>query len=547
MVPVSILFDAARATRPSQVVGRARRLVPPRVLAAGRPAQVRWRALAAGLGVDDAPQGGPSPPPHETGTFACVGIRREAGDPDLWSAERDGLLVAFHLHAFADLARYAAGERVAEADVFWVEILERWLARYATAGAAGWHPFPLSGRVIAWCAALSAGGWPDGLAEWMMASLARQLLLLRRSVEHDVGGNHVLRNATALVIGGACLGDERALTGGERLLEREVPRQILPDGGHEERSPSYHREVLRDLRASATVLARTGRRAPEWAEHLPRMEAWLAALAAPDGSLPLLNDAWEGPPVPSSPEGVRDLPQTGYLALRGDGLHAVLDCAPLGPAHLPPHVHADALSFTLWADGAPVVSDPGAFIYSGVDRDAFRGTAAHSTVVVDGQDQCVFWGPFRASCLPRVVRGPIERHEAGWLVVSAEHDGYRRLPDAVVHERRFVWHPDAGLVVVDCLRASRPHAVASRLVLGDGQASLIIAALDGEAVEETARVAPYLGTEIGARALVQRGTVTPGEPFGWALLRGPIRARLGLGQLRIDGGGRVADLVLALS
>ena len=54
-------------------------------------------------------------------------------------------------------------------------------------------------------------------------------------------------NARALVLGGRALGDAAALERGLALLGRELPEQVLSDGGHYERSPVYHLVVLRDL------------------------------------------------------------------------------------------------------------------------------------------------------------------------------------------------------------------------------------------------------------------------------------------------------------
>ncbi len=72
--------DAIRHMRPRQLAWRARRLVPPAVLGAGlSESQRELRRLAAGIGVDPAPQSGPKPPPHRTGTFAAVGRERHLG------------------------------------------------------------------------------------------------------------------------------------------------------------------------------------------------------------------------------------------------------------------------------------------------------------------------------------------------------------------------------------------------------------------------------------------------------------------------------------
>jgi hypothetical protein len=533
-------LDAARHMRPRQLLLRPRRLIPPAVLAAGRDGRSRWSGVGTGLGVDAAPQSGPQAAPETTGTFSAAGHTRPFPLPGFWSDERDGLLFLFHLHGFADLARYAAGPPSADADALWVQVLEDWLATCRSPARPAWHPFPTSGRVIAWCAALSRGGWPEALADRMRTSLERQLRLLRRCVEYDIGGNHVLRNAAALTIGGACLELTAARRHGTRLLERELSRQLLADGGHEERSPAYHRTVLADLDDVATVLRRSRGLSPEWLDAArERMRRWLAALAGPDGALPLLNDAWEGPPVAPLTEPFTDLAATGYVVLRHTRDHAVLDVAPVAPPHLPPHAHADVLSFSLWADGEPLVVDPGSFAYAGPARARFRGTAAHATVEIDGSDQCDLWGPFRAAHMPTVRRLRTERRGDA-VIVAAEHDGYTRLPDPAVHRRTFLWLPGDGLVVADRLVAARPHQAVSHLPLAPGVEAtsdrigpLELSALGGGATPQLRHTAysPFLGVDVPALTVSRR---VGGELSGWALLRPGATVELAGDQLRVS-------------
>jgi uncharacterized heparinase superfamily protein len=370
----------------------------------------------------------------------------------------------------------------------------------------------------------------------MVQSLRPQLRLVRRSVEHDIGGNHVLRNGAALVIGGLCLHDARSAQRGLALLEREVRRQLLDDGGHEERSPSYHRAVLADLEDVASVIRNAGRPVPDWlADATAAMRRWLGALAGPDGRLPLLNDGWEGPPIADrSSAPLSDMSSSGYVVLRSEADQAVLDVGVVAPPHLPPHAHADVLSFVMWADGHPVVVDPGSFSYAGPDRQRYRGTAAHNTVEVDGEDQCEFWGAFRAAHMPAVRRGSPElRAEA--VLLSAEHDGYSRLSDPVIHRRTFCWLQGNGLVVVDRLMAGGPHDVRSRIHLapgvdwdGERAGPLRISALgEGPAPkQEAGHYSPHLGRELPASVLTQTWRVQPGSLFGWALVRPGVEVRL---------------------
>ena len=195
--------------------------MPPRLLAAGLSDAdpPGWRPLAAGAGLVSAPQSGPVPPPHSRGVFEAVGMARPAGDAEIWSSGGPtDLLFAFTVHAFDELPRYLAGGRDRQGDAFWEDVLEDWLRRCSTPTEPGWHPYPLAQRIVAWCAALSAGGWDPGLERLLRRSLTRQIRYLRRCVEHDIGGNHVLEEAVALALGGLCLGMRPAARRGRRLL-----------------------------------------------------------------------------------------------------------------------------------------------------------------------------------------------------------------------------------------------------------------------------------------------------------------------------------------
>jgi uncharacterized heparinase superfamily protein len=505
-----------------------------------------WRPLAAGTGIVAAPQSGSTTPPEVTGVFEAVGQRRDAASPRPWDVGAEGLLFAFTLHAFDALPRYAAGPRTEAGDRFWTAVLRSWLDACAAPGLPGWHPYPLSRRLVAWCAALSAGGWPSALHSDLLASATMQVRYLRRTVEHDIGGNHVLENACALAIAGACLGDAGAQRHGQRLLVSELRRQILADGGHVERSPAYHRAVLERLEDARAVLARAGAETSGLAATCEAMATWLHALAGPDGTLPRLNDAWDGPPLEPATEPLTELAASGYVVLRHGRDQAVIDVAPLCPPHLPPHAHADALSFCLWLDGVPVVIDPGSAAYTGPLRGWSRATSSHATVAVAGEDQCQFVGDFRAVALPHVTREPL-RHDGDVVVLRAEHDGYRRLAAPALHQRTFVWLPGDGLVVVDRIVSDEPHEAVSSLPLAPAADPALAVALDGApVVAHETHVAPHLGRLEPAVRLEQRGMRQPGTPFGWALLRAGANARMTADALLVTrGDGSEYRLALA--
>lgn len=519
--------------RPRQLLYRPRRILPLRLLAArthdADPAE--WRPLAGGLAVNLAPQSGAVPSPETKGDFHAVGRRRSFhSGADFWRSGDDDLLFAFHLHGFDAFARYASGERRHEHDAFWVRVIESWLETQGRPVLPAWHAYPMSGRIAAWCSALSAGDWPEDLRDRMLRSLVRQSDVLRRSIEHDIGGNHVLRNAVGLIFAGVCLGKPHLERRAIALLRRELETQVLADGGHEERSTAYHRTVLADLDDVAQLLKRAADTVPPWLESArSRMSSWDDQMRGPDGALPLLNDGWEGP-VRAREHGppLTVLLSSGYVALRHGEDQAILDVGPVAPCHLPAHAHADVLSFVLWGDGAPLIVDPGTFTYSGPDRVRFRATAAHNTLELDGIDQCELWGNFRAAFMPLVEPVEIDPRDAV-TVVTARHGGYRRLDDPVTHERKFFWLPETGLVVIDTLKAARAHSARSRLHLAPGihvRRSLavgpfLVSALGAgpEPLVISGEYAPHFGVRRPIDVIERVLEAQPHVPFGWALLR----------------------------
>jgi uncharacterized heparinase superfamily protein len=83
--------------------------------------------------------------------------------------------------------------------------------------------------------------------------------------------------------------------------------------------------------------------------------------------------------------------------------------------------------FELSLFGQRVVVNSGTSQYGlGAERLRQRGTAAHSTVEVDGADSSEVWGGFRVARRARPFGLAITDEDQGLKVICA-HDGYRRL------------------------------------------------------------------------------------------------------------------------
>ncbi|KIN90189.1 heparinase II/III family protein [Thauera sp. SWB20] len=138
---------------------------------------------------------------------------------------------------------------------------------------------------------------------------------------------------------------------------------------------------------------------------------------------------------------------------------ALLDVARVGPDYLPGHAHADSLSFELSVFGRRLLVNGGTSCYgTSAERLRQRGTAAHNTVVVDGQDSSEVWGGFRVA-RRAYPHGLQVRADGQGAVVRCSHDGYRWLPGRPRHTRQWTLHA-AELVVDDELAGDYRAAVA---------------------------------------------------------------------------------------
>ena len=162
---------------------------------------------------------------------------------------------------------------------------------------------------------------------------------------------------------------------------------------------------------------------------------------------------------------VNQFEQGGYYILKGGSTtkaKLIFDCGPLGFEAISAHGHADSLSFILNVYGMQYFIDPGTYTYIADDpfRNYFRSTAAHNTVVVDGQDQSRIAGPFlwdhkANSYLEEWMSDAHYERVAGW------HDGYRRLQDPVIHRRSVEINKEKETIEIkDVLEASASHKIA---------------------------------------------------------------------------------------
>lgn len=438
------------------------------------------------------------------------GLFPDGVDPKgAWEVARAGHLVELAAAArlLPDLAAPARAEIEAELDAFFDDNEVGRGLHYAS-------PLEVAMRALHWLAALElAGGaraFGRGFVERLAARLVADGRFLASHLEDRgiVPANHLLGDwvglwAIGLALDGAP-GARQWQAAAARGLAVEAARQVGPDGAHFEASTAYHRFAL-ELMLAAHLWARAADRTSPVGETLHRMFSYVAAYVGPDGCEPAFGDGddarlypivprparqhayllpvgaalfgdpslrppggafgeealwlcgpsawrvWSWLP-PTAPARAVSFPMGGVHVVRSAHWQAALRSGSYGQKGVGGHAHNDQLSLVVWLDGAPLVVDPGTARYAADPalRDRFRGTAAHSTVVVDGQEQSPIL-PGRPFALIDRARAPrVQLEDTGdRAVVAGEHYGYARLPARVRHHRQVTLRRDRDELLVE--------------------------------------------------------------------------------------------------
>lgn len=456
-------------------------------------------------------------PPQETYTLTFLNQSRELAFPIPWNSPDYPRLWQFNLHYFdwiREVLTRAYQQRQIDVESFsqLKHFISDWISGNPLCSFDGWHPYTTSLRIINWTFATRA--IPALAQPEILASLWFQVHYLHRNKEYFAGGNHLLENLRALIVGGLNFDGpsaEAIVRVAVHQLAQQLTVQILPDGGHYERSPMYHLIVLNLVAESVVCLRSAGWSVPETiSESLRRMLQFAINIRLFNGAYPLWNDAaynvthpldevisWvsrllgEAPTYPTdafhecllrsagispmaSPPQQRNLttssyfPDSGYYILRNaNGLELSFDCAPPCPNELPPHAHADCLTIDLYCKGQPVIVDTGTSEYSsGSIRSYERSTLAHNTVAIADRNQSEVWGSFRVGRKAQPFNVQSGKSQ-GWQWVSAAHNGYTKPPFHAVHQR-WVGLGSQEIAILDRLETSLSTEYTSTLHFAPG-------------------------------------------------------------------------------
>ncbi|MGC1726578.1 MAG: alginate lyase family protein [Candidatus Acidiferrales bacterium] len=346
-----------------------------------------------------------------------------------------------------------------------------------------------------------------------LARIARKLSL------HTSANNHLIGELVGLYVGSSCFNfwpecrAWRHFAG--RSLEREIRLQVGEDGVNREQAISYHLFTLELLLLAFVIARNTGTPfSDEYAQRLRAMAQFLDTVTTSTGDMPLYGDSddargflfseretalevttqlagllfreptwlrFRTAPTQAARALIPELlprfdrsaratlpprelfADAGMACVRtNDGkIRLLMDFGSLGFNSTAAHGHADALSVWLSIGDEYFLIDAGTYAYHSHPewRAFFRSTAAHNTSRVDHCDQSemtgrFLWGSKAAARLLRMESNP------EYVTVEAEHDGYARLPDPVIHRRAVGFDRSAGSVrVEDSFQCAGRHEI----------------------------------------------------------------------------------------
>jgi hypothetical protein len=127
---------------------------------------------------------------------------------------------------------------------------------------------------------------------------------------------------------------------------------------------------------------------------------------------------------------VTPLKESGYRKMFNRNMELFLDVGNIMATYQPGHTHADTFTYELRIKGVPFVVDTGISTYDKTERRLWeRGTSAHNTVTIQGENSSGVWSGFRVAHRAKVKLFKDLSHE-----IQAAHDGFGVLG---IHTRSF--------------------------------------------------------------------------------------------------------------
>ena len=447
---------------------------------------------------------------------------------DIWELNRQNFL----LH----LAKAYLATSDAKYYEKWKDVVRSWIVANPYNAGINWESsIELAIRAINWI--WSSYFFSEEIAKerTLQETLYRTLFLHGHHIENHLSyyfspNTHLTAEALGLLYLGRAFpslkGASRWVSRGSAILDHELDRQVLEDGGYFEMATYYHKYTI-DFYVHYLLLIGADQSArPDRASKIKRLVKHLMLLSEPDGTIPLLGDSDGGEllSLGSSKRSMagsccaaavllgdeelaslcdpafleealwltggrglekfgelrKDVRQSAYnsfnaatglfcfrTGLTKNDSYITIDCGPHGWGACG-HAHADLLSYEWYCKGTKVVTDPGTYTYQSSKelRDALRSSQRHNTITINGISQSIPDDTFKWKTVAH-PRYAFARAFEGHGFFEGEHDAYEST--GCRHARALVSFDAELVVIMDFIKASKPvSSLLCNLQCGEG-------------------------------------------------------------------------------
>jgi uncharacterized heparinase superfamily protein len=345
-------------------------------------------------------------------------------------------------------------------------LIDEWMTLHGSWHPLAWRPDVLSRRIVSWLsqAALILQDADARFYRRFLRSLVRQASYLRHTAGDARRGVARLQSAIVLADAALCIaGQARHIKSVTERLRHDLPRQILPDGGHIGRDPGAVIDILLELLPLRQLYAARNVAPPQpLLNAIDRMMPMLKFFRHSDGSFARFNgmgatpadllltlfayDEARGAPLSNAP-------YSGYQRLEANGAVLIADVGRGPPIGMSLEAHAGCLSFEFSTTKRNLL-----IVNCGMPptaredwRPLARATAAHSTVTFNDTSSARF---VASATLRRMLGGApmlggpnrvtVSRDDGPEaLVLRATHDGYAE-SFGILHERTLMLAADGA-------------------------------------------------------------------------------------------------------
>lgn len=393
-----------------------------------------------------------------------------------------------------------------------IELITDWVNKNKLYNIDTWDPYVVSKRVynIINFISIAKNKILISNLDEINDSIYDHAKYLEKNIEYYLDANHVIMDGKGLVFSGVYLANEKIIDKGLSILLNEYHRQVLSDGCHYERSPSYQVEVLSHYVECYLLLHKNNivKEIDNIKIIIEKMTKYLSSIIMPDGNIPLLNDSSLDYPFKADDllqvssaiinkkyyysdkisnyakkildedglnvlnilrETTREheaqvLEESGYYIITDkvneEDIYILFDCGDGGPDYNLGHCHADSMNIIFNVGGENLIIDSGTYTYNrGYIRDFYRSTLAHNTITIDNKNSSDIWGAFRVGKRAKSYMCKYVK-EKDYTYIKAYHDGYTKVlkKDKIIHQREVIYIHKKAIFIVDSLLGNIKHS-----------------------------------------------------------------------------------------